>query len=432
MKHRDTLIKLKAAGHDAWFVGGCVRDHLLGRFCKDTDITTSATPDEVRAVFPDAEFVGAHFGVSLVKDEDGTVEVATYRVDGLYSDGRRPDRVSFTKDVREDVARRDLTINALLMDENGTVVDHVDGRKDLDAGLIRSIGLSVSRFAEDGLRLMRAVRFACQLGFTIEPETMIGMTASYWNLEEISKERIATELGKILTSGRAAYGLVLLRQANLLQYVAPALLSLIDTPQNPKHHPEGDVWTHTICVLKQLQPGCSLTLALAALFHDIGKPDTLGEKNGQPTFYGHDEVGAKKTEEILRDLRFPNDVVERVVFLVENHMKFMICEEMRPSKLMRWIRQPGFSELLQLHLMDAKAGSGNLTHYMFALEKFLLTPDEKLSPPKIITGADLVVKFNMKPGPRFKEILEAVETEQLEGRISTKEEALAFVGGMME
>lgn len=430
MKHRDTLIKLKAAGHDAWFVGGCVRDHLLGRFSKDTDIATSATPDEVRAVFPDAEFVGAHFGVSLVKDADGTVEVATYRLDGKYSDGRRPDRVSFTKDVKEDLKRRDFTVNALLMDENGTVVDHVDGRKDLDAGLIRCIGQPADRFLEDGLRLMRAPRLAAQLGFTIEPYTAHWMNSASYNLQEISKERIAEELSKILTSGRAAYGLRLLETANLLQYIAPALCSLSGTPQNPKHHPEGDVWTHTICVLKQLAKDCSLTLALAALFHDIGKPDTLGDKNGQPTFYGHDEVGAKKVDEILRDLRFPNDVVEKVVFLVENHMKFMVCEEIRESKMLRWVRQPGFSELLALHHMDAKAGSGNMTHYVYALNKYLLTPDEKLRPEKIITGSDLVVKFNMKPGPRFKEILEAVETEQLEGRISTKEEALAFVGGM--
>jgi poly(A) polymerase len=430
MKHRDTLVKLKSSGHDAWFVGGCVRDHLLGRECKDVDIATSATPDEVRAVFPDAEFVGAHFGVSLVKDEDGTVEVATYRVDGLYSDGRRPDRVSFTKDVKEDLKRRDFTMNALLMDEQGTVVDHVDGRADLEAGLIRCIGQPSDRFQEDGLRLMRAPRFAAQLGFTIEPVTATWMNSISYNLQEISKERISQELSKILTSGRAAYGLVLLWQANLLQYIAPALCSLSGTPQNPKHHPEGDVWTHTICVLKQLPKDCSVTLALAALFHDIGKPDTLGTKNGQPTFYGHDEVGAKKTEEILRDLRFPNEVVEKVVLMVENHMKFMVAAEMRPSKLLRWIRQDNFAELMQLHYMDAKAGSGNLEHYAFVLEKRLLTPEEKLRPTKIITGSDLVGKFNMKPGPRFKEILEAVETEQLEGRVSTKEEALAFVGGM--
>lgn len=430
MKHRDTLIKLKAAGFDAWFVGGCVRDAMLGRECKDVDIATSAIPDAVRSVFPDAEFVGAHFGVSLVKDVDGTVEVATYRIDGLYSDGRRPDRVSFTKDVDEDLQRRDFTINAFLMDENGDVIDQVDGRKDLDASLIRCIGSPNDRFGEDGLRLMRAVRFACQLGFTIEPETFRAMRNASWNLQEISKERIAQELGKILTSGRAAYGLRLLETANLLQYIAPALCSLVETPQNPKHHPEGDVWTHTICVLKQLKKDCSLNLALGALFHDIGKPATLGEKNGQPTFYGHDETGAKMTEEILRDLRFPNEVVEKVVFLVENHMKFMICEEMRQAKLMRWIRQPGFDELLQLHHMDAMAGSMNLKHYHYARIAYESVPEERKHPERVITGADLVLKFNMKPGPRFKEILEAVETEQLEGRISTKEEALAFVGGI--
>lgn len=423
MKFKSVLSALTLAGHEAWFVGGCVRDHLLGRESKDVDICTSATPDEIRAVFPDAEMVGAHFGVSLIKTMEGTVEVATYRLDGAYSDGRHPDEVKFTKDVLEDLQRRDFTVNALLMGIDGEVVDHVGGVSDLRDGILRCVGFPAKRFTEDALRVMRAVRFACQLGFTIEPVTFDALTSSANLLRNVSRERIAQELVKILTSGKAGYGIRLMDLARMFPYVMPELWILKETAQNPKHHPEGNVLTHTICVVKQLKKGCSQTLALGALLHDIGKPESFGIKNGQPTFYGHDEMGAKTAERILTDLRFSNDVISQVVFLVENHMKFMVADQMRRGKLLRWVRQDGFEELLELHRMDALAGSGNLNHYEFVSKVLAETPPDKIRPEQLVNGNDLI-DLGHKPGPQFKEWLEYVETLQLEGMIDTREQAM--------
>lgn len=425
MKHKGVLTQLKFYGHDAWFVGGCVRDFLLGRECKDVDIATSATPDEVKSIFPGTEMVGAHFGVCLVKDEDGTVEVATYRKDGQYSDGRRPDQVEFTKDVREDLRRRDFTINAILMDEDGEMKDPMEGLHDLREGVIRCIGNPDDRFREDGLRLMRAVRFAAQLNFTIEKQTYNAMKFNA-RLSFVSDERIADELVKILTSGKAAYGIRILCDTRLINHAVAGFTDMERFDQNPRHHAEGNVLTHTILLLKQLQRGCSPALALATLLHDIGKPETAGvSKYGWPNFHGHEEAGARITEETLRNLRFPNDVVEQVTWMVANHMRFMVAKDMRKSKLLRWIRHPWFPELMELHRMDALAGSGNLENYLFAYDVLCETPAEKLHGKRLINGDDLKeICPRLAPGPRYKEILDAVEDAQLEGTITTREEAL--------
>lgn len=424
--HIQVLEMLVAAGYESYFVGGCVRDYLLHRKAKDWDITTVATPDEVKIIFPDADFVGAHFGVSLIKTECGSVEVATFRTDGSYGDSRHPDTVTFTKDVKEDLQRRDFTMNALLMDVDGKVIDHVDGIQDLNKKMIRCVGDAEDRFREDALRMLRAIRFSCQLGFQIEESANLAIHSLRQRVQSLSAERIQQELNRILLSGRAATGIRWMDQTGLLMEILPEIYQLKKVPQNPLHHPEGDVFTHTLLLLKQLEKDCSLTLALVALLHDVGKHETLGWKNGQPTFYGHEENGAVIAERILRDLKYPNKVIETVVSHTANHMKFRLVKEMKKAKLLRFVRQPYFEELLQLHAYDAKAGSGNLDHYHFALHVLSTTPPEVLIPERLVTGEDMIA-MGFTPGPIFKDILEGVETHQLEGKISTRVEALKFI-----
>lgn len=421
----DVLRSLVASGYEAYFVGGAVRDHLLGREPKDWDIATTATPNEVRTVFPDADFVGAHFGVSLVKTDVGTVEVATYRTDGAYSDSRRPDSVRFTRSVQEDLQRRDFTINALLMDVDGKVIDHVGGIQDLDAKLIRAIGDAGDRFEEDALRMLRAVRFACQLGFNIERNTRVAITMARLRIKSLSAERIQQELSRILLSGRAATGIRLMESSGILKTILPEIFHLSTLPQNPLHHPEGNVLTHTICLLKQLPKDCSLTLALAVLLHDVGKEPTLGWNivTGQPNYHGHEDESAKIAERILRDLRYPNDVIETVVNLVAQHMRFSVIEEMKRSKLLRFVRQENFEELLELHRMDAIAGSGNMCHWEYAKRAWEDTPVAVMRPERLVTGDDLIA-MGYKPGPQFKDALELVETLQLEGMVETRDQAI--------
>jgi poly(A) polymerase len=426
--HTRILSTLTGAGHSAYQVGGSVRDLLLNRPSKDIDIATSAKPEEVLALFPRSDFVGAHFGVVLVKDESTQIEVATYRIDGEYTDSRHPESVTFTGSILEDVKRRDFTINGLVMDKDGAVHDYVNGLPDLKAKIIRAIGDPRERFREDALRTLRAVRFACQLGFTIEPKTLEAIRHFAFRIQIVSAERVRDELSKILTSGRAAYGLRLLHQTGLLFYILPEALKLIDCPHNPLHHPEGDVFTHTIGLLVRLPKDCSLTLALAALLHDIGKPATLAfaEKDGLPTFHGHEDAGAPIAEKIMYRLKYPTDVVEIVVNHVAQHMRFRVAQEMSKSKLYRFLRQPNFQELLALHKLDAMAGTGNMRNAEFVESVLGDVPPERISPPRIITGKDLI-ELGLKPGPLFKELLEAVETGQLEGQISTHYEAMEFV-----
>jgi poly(A) polymerase len=427
MSHHERILNiLYDAGHEAYLVGGYVRDTLLHRSSKDIDIATAATPTQVQALFPDSEWVGAHFGVTLVKDGAETVEVATFRLDGAYSDSRHPDSVEFTADVREDVKRRDFTINALAMDLCGEVHDHVGGIRHLRDRLIVTVGDPDARFLEDALRMLRAVRFACQLDFTIEARTFEAIQRNASAIRQISAERIAQELNRILLSGRAAYGVQLLQSSGLLDLILPEISAMIGVRQNALHHPEGDVFTHTMGLLSQLQVGCSLTLALAALLHDVGKPTTAGVKDGQPTFYGHEDVGAEMVGPILSRLKYPSEVIQVVSAHVAEHMRFRVAQEMRPSKLYRFIRQPHFEELLALHRLDATAGSGNLTNAEFVEGVLAQVPPESMHPPRLLTGKDLI-DLGLKPGPQFRVLLDALETEQLEGRIADRAQALAFI-----
>jgi poly(A) polymerase len=430
LAHRVMLTGLVEAGHEAYFVGGCVRDLLLGLEPKDFDITTSATPSEVATALQfkgaDVDLVGAHFGVSLAKFLGETIEIATFRTDGAYSDGRRPDDVKYTTDVREDVKRRDFTVNALLLGIDGQITDHVGGLRDLASKLIRTVGFETDRFEEDPVRILRAVRFASRLDFRLGIFTSNAMRRQGDELRRVAPERIAKELAAMLTGGNASLAVRLLEKHHLLRFIAQPLEELRSTPQNPKYHPEGDVMTHTLKLLAQLPKGCSLTLALGALFHDIGKPATYGEdEESQPTFHGHEERGAVMANAILRDLKFSNDVTEKVVSLVANHMRFRVLEDMRRSKQLRFVRQDNFEELLELHRMDAVAGSGNLTNYEYAKQLLAETPPEVIRPVRLITGFDLL-GLGFVAGPLYGRILDAVETEQLEGNITTREQALQF------
>ena len=424
-RYRPILKILSDADHQAFFVGGCVRDHLLDRPSKDVDIATSATPEQVAALFPDSKLVGAHFGVVIVTLDGIDAEIATFRTDGCYSDTRRPDTVAFTTDVKKDLARRDFTINTLLMSSDGLVHDWTGGSADIAGKAIRCMGDPYKRFGEDALRMLRAVRFAAQLGFTIEPDTLEAIQKLATLVTLVSQERIKDELSKILVSGQAGYGFKLLERSSLMTHILPEIEALSACPQNPVHHPEGNALVHTYLLLAQLKLGCSLTLALAALFHDVGKPGTLDFKDGQPTAFGHEELGATMTGDILRRLKFPNEVIETVVQLVDQHMRFQVIDEMKKSKLYRFLRQPNFAELLELHRIDALAGRGNLEHYNLCVQKLAEVPEEVLRPVHLITGYDLIL-LGLVPGPEFKIILQAVEDAQLNGTVVTKEEAIAF------
>lgn len=430
--HTRILHTLNNAGHSAYQVGGSVRDSLLRREPKDIEVATSATPEEVMALFPRSDFVGAHFGVVLVKDGDEQIEVATYRIDGPYTDSRHPRGVTFTRSIEEDVKRRDFTINAFAMSTDGVVHDYVGGLPDLKAKLIRTVGHPYERFEEDALRMLRAVRLACQLGFTIEATTFEAIKAYAWRVKHISAERVRDELNKILTSGRAAYGLRLLFASNLLVYTIPEAVHMHGCEQNSLHHPEGDVMTHVCGLLVKLPKDCSITLALAALLHDIAKPITqeFAEKDGQPTFHDHEHVGVGVAEKIMQRLKYPNEQIEIVKQLVDQHMLFRVVEEMRRGKLYRFLRQPIFAELLELHKLDALSGSGNLKHAQYVEHILSQVPPEKINPPKLLTGKNLIA-IGLKPGPQFKTILEAVEEAQLEGQVTTHSQAMEFVANFL-
>lgn len=434
--HIAVINELHEAMYTAAVVGGYVRDTLLNRESKDVDIVTSALPSEVAEIMSSldcvegVDFVGAAFGVTLVRFKDGTTcEVATFRTEGAYGDNRHPDDVTFTMDVREDLKRRDFTINALLMGPDGKVDDFVGGLSDLNAGLIRAIGDPNERFKEDALRMLRAVRFACQLDFTIEHETRHAIYRNADLLKNISAERVQMEFSKILTSGNAAIGVDLLAQLNLLSIFLPEWEEMFACEQDPAHHPEGNVYYHTLLALERLPKPCSLTLALGALLHDVGKPSTTARHinvvTGETriTAHGHDEAGVPIAEAILRRLKYPNEVIDKVKYLVGEHMKFRVLGDMRRSKRLRFVRHEHFNELLELHRVDALAGSGNLNNYEDAVELLKHTPPEVLRPTPLINGHDLI-NMGLKPGPLFKIALNVVEDMQLNGLISSREEAL--------
>jgi poly(A) polymerase len=421
---------LRGADHQAYLVGGCVRDILLGREPADYDVSTDATPDRVQALFPQSLAVGAQFGVIIVPDGEVQVEVATFRSDVGYSDGRHPDGVVFSGSAREDVQRRDFTINALLLDpETNEVLDYVGGRDDLRAGIIRAIGQPVERFREDKLRMIRAVRFAARFRYAIEAATFTAIVKLAPDICQVSAERIRDELTKILTEGAARRGFELLDQTRLLEEILPEVARMKGVEQPPQFHPEGDVWIHTLMMLEQLQPGCSPTLAWGVLLHDVGKPPTFSPPSGPDgriRFDQHVEVGTRMAEAICRRQRFSNDDTEQVARLVANHLRFKDVGQMRLSTLKRFVRLNRFEEHLELHRLDCLSSHRNLQAYEFVRRFLAETPPEQVRPRRLLTGDDLL-SMGFLPGPSFKEILDAVEEAQLNGKLHTREQAVQYV-----
>lgn len=432
MPARDAALelarRLNAAGHEALFAGGCVRDRLLGLVPKDYDIATSARPEQVLALFPGANEVGAHFGVVIAKCRGHHVEIATFRTDGIYKDGRRPETVTFST-PEEDAQRRDFTINGLFeRPETGEVIDYVGGLADLKAKLLRAIGEPHHRFTEDGLRLLRAVRFSTTLNFDIEANTLAAICECAPLLERISPERIRDEFSKILISPRRRAGVERLVETGLMLHIVPEFLKTIGCEQPPEWHPEGDVYTHTCIMLEMLEPDAPLELCLAVLLHDIAKPpcQTFDDEAGRIRFNGHDAMGAEMADAILRRLRYPNDVIDAVVPMVARHMQFMNVQQMRTAKLKRFMAAPTFAEEMELHRVDCGSSNGFTDNYEFLQAKAEEFASEPLIPAPLATGRDLI-QLGLAPGPHFKALLEAVQTEQLEGRILDRETALGYL-----
>jgi poly(A) polymerase len=447
--HAISIVRmLRERGHQAYLVGGCVRDMVLGREPADYDVTTDATPDQVMRIFPETYAVGAQFGVVLVPpgspdarelrpaveatsvptdhSKADVVEVATFRSDIGYSDGRHPDRVQFSTDPREDVERRDFTINGLLLDPiKGEILDFVGGQQDLKAGIIRTIGSPEQRFEEDKLRMLRAVRFAARFEYTIDPATFAAMQKLAGNIHQVSRERVRDELSKMLIEGHARRAFLLLDESGLLQQVLPEISAMKGVEQPPQFHPEGDVFVHTLLLLEKLPRPSPMTLAWGALLHDVGKPATFRVAD-RIRFDGHVEVGVKMAEQICRRFRFSNHDTEQILALVKNHMRFGDVQRMKESTLKKFMRLPQFEEHLELHRLDCQSSHGDLTSYEFTREKLVSTPEASMRPAPLVTGNDLI-NAGYVPGPRFKEILAAVEDSQLEGQLQNKEQALAFV-----
>lgn len=432
--HAASIVReLRQAGYSAYLAGGCVRDLLLGREPADYDVATSALPWQVMQLFPRTYAVGAQFGVVLVPvlqdDAAGerhnyAIEVATFRSDGQYSDGRHPDEVRFSHDPQTDVQRRDFTVNGLLLDPvSNEVLDYVGGREDLKLRIIRAIGEPEERFSEDKLRMLRAVRFAARFDYAIDPKTFAAVRRLASRIHEVSRERIRDEILKMLTEGQAKRAFELLDETGLLEQVLPEIKRMQGVEQPPQFHPEGDVWMHTLLLLQGLQTGCSKTLALGVLLHDVGKPPTFRVAPDRIRFDSHAEVGVKMAEEICRRFRLSNEETEQVCALVGNHMRFGDVQRMKDSTLKRFLRLPKFEEHLELHRLDCLSSHRDLTLYEFAKEKLRNTPAEQIRPHLLISGDDLI-QAGYKPGPQFKAMLTAVEDAQLEGSISTREEAL--------
>jgi poly(A) polymerase len=493
--------RLRAAGYEAYLAGGCVRDLLLGRVPVDYDVATSATPGVVLGLFERTFAVGAHFGVVLVADggtcgaADGvgapeedmaagryaTTEVATFRSDGAYSDGRHPDAVRYTASAEEDVRRRDFTINGLLLDPffsrkagpstshpsdedlspgtpvcsaaaatrtednnpgliaeaderpitylemlRSAVIDYVGGVGDLDAGVVRAIGRAELRFEEDHLRMLRGVRFAARFDFKLEEGTAAAIRRLAPRIHAVSRERVRDELTKMLTEGRARRAFELLEETGLLAEVLPEVARMKGVEQPAQFHPEGDVWVHTLGLLEQLEAGCPMTLAWGALLHDVGKPPTFRRAPDRIRFDGHVEVGVAVAAEICRRFRFSNEEMRQTLALIENHMRFMDAPRMKAATLKRFFRLEGFEEHLALHRMDCLAGSGKLDNWEFVRERWLAMPEEAVRSKPLITGRELIAA-GYRPGAGFKEMLRAVEDAQLEGTIGTADEALRLV-----
>jgi poly(A) polymerase len=418
---------LRGAGFAVYYVGGCVRDRLLGVETSDIDLCTDAPPARLRELFPGSPEVGAHFGVVIVRAEETEVEVATFRSEHSYRDGRHPDAVAFETDPKKDVLRRDFTINALLEDPfSGKVLDYVGGKADLETGVIRAIGDPRKRLAEDHLRLLRAVRFAARFSFEIEPGTFLAMREMAATVQRIAPERVQGELTRILTEGGARRGLEMLDASGLLPHVLPEAARLKGVPQPADFHPEGDVWTHTMLVLDSLGP-CTPALGWAALLHDIAKPETI-QFTDRIRFHGHSEKGAGAARRILTRLRCSNELTEAVAALVGAHMRFQDVPKMGEAAFRRFLRLPHFEELLQLHRADCLgARKGSETLELIARRRATLTESD-IHPKPLLSGDDLI-ELGYPPGPAMGEMLRALEEEQLDARLRSREEALRWLKG---
>jgi len=425
-KATGVVRRLREAGFEAYFAGGCVRDQLLGREPQDYDIATSAPPARVQQLFPQTVPIGIQFGVILVLQDGTPFEVATFRSDGAYLDGRHPVAVQFST-AEADARRRDFTINGLFFDPVGeTVIDYVGGEADVRAGIVRAIGDPAERLREDRLRMIRAVRFAARFGFEIEARTLAAIRAEAATVTEVAWERIGQELIKILTEGAARRGFELLGSVDLLRAVVPEVAALAGVAQSPEYHPEGDVLVHTLLLLEHLPAGSTETLALGGLLHDIAKPQCAGEREGRITFYGHCERGAEMALEICRRLRRSRDVWNRVAYLVKNHLRLVQAAEMRPATLKRMLREEGFLELLELARLDALASNGNLQHVDFCKAKLEELGAEAIRPEPFVRGRDLIA-MGYEPGPNFTKMIEAIETAQLDGEVRSREDAEAWI-----
>ena len=424
----DIARRLQEAGHTAYFAGGCVRDELLGLDPHDYDIATSAKPSEVQKLFPHTQAVGAHFGVILVMEHDRTFEVATFRSDHEYIDGRRPEMVTFST-PEEDAARRDFTINGMFHDPLADkFIDFVGGQDDLRSKTLRAIGDPVARFREDKLRLLRAVRFAARFGYEIDPATWDAIKAHAADIHAVSAERIREELVKILAHPNRVRGFDLLDQSGLLKEILPEIEKLKGCEQPPQFHPEGDVFVHTRAMLELLPSDAPVGVALSVLFHDIGKPPTFRYHKDEDRirFSGHDRVGAEMTERVMERLRFSRADIERTVEAVRQHMVFKDVQNMRTAKLKRFMAREGFGDEMELHRVDCQSSHGALDNYDFLKAKAEEFANEPLIPPPLVTGHDLMA-LGWKPGPHFGPVLEAVQTAQLEGTLTTTEGALAWI-----
>jgi poly(A) polymerase len=421
----EILERLRGKGFQAFLVGGCVRDLVMGFVPKDYDIATDARPEQVVQLFPESVTVGAQFGVVMVPRPLGNVEVATFRSDGLYADGRHPNDVRYTRTPQEDVRRRDFTINGLLYDpRTGQVIDYVGGQADIRGRCVRAIGDPGERFREDRLRMLRAVRFAARLEFSLDEAAAEAIRKHAAEISPVSSERVRDEIQKILTEGRARRGFELLHGTGLLPQVLPEIERLRGVPQPPEFHPEGDVWTHTMMMLEDLRaPGPAL--AWGVLLHDVGKPATFAVRD-RIRFDHHVEVGARMAEAICSRFRLSARDTERVVELVRHHLRFKDFPQMRRSTQMRFLRLPGFAEHLELHRLDCRASHGDLSTYELARRLLEQTPAQEVRPAPLLSGDDLIAR-GYTPGPIFKEILRAVEDAQLEGKVHTTPEALGWV-----
>ncbi len=425
---RSVVERLQNAGHAAFFAGGCVRDALLGIEPKDYDIATSARPEEVQALFPRTVAVGAHFGVIVALENGFEIEIATFRADGVYLDGRRPETVTFST-PEQDAERRDFTINGMFFDPvRGEIIDFVGGQADLKAGVIRAIGDPAARFAEDRLRLLRGVRFSARFGFEIEPATWEAIRAHAPEIKAVSAERIREELVRIFTSPSRVRGFDLLDASGLMAQVLPEIEALKGCEQPPQFHPEGDVFVHTRIMLGLLPAETSAPLVFSVLFHDIGKPPTftIDPRDNRIRFSGHDKVGAEMAAAVMERLRFSREEIDATMEAVANHMVFKDVKEMRVAKLKRFMARPHFDEEMELHRVDCTSSHGMLDNYEFLQQKQAEFANEPLIPPPLVNGRD-VIALGWKPSPKIGEILEAAQTRQLEGALTSREEALAWI-----